>query len=76
MLYSHFDQTYYTIIKREPTMTKNIPLTPTEIQTLLTACMAAIAHYCVNDTEAEPYKAMVERLEELEAEFNTYSKGE
>lgn len=33
-------------------MTKNITLTPAEIQTLLTACMAAIAHYCVNDTEA------------------------
>ena len=57
-------------------MTKNITLSPAEIQTLLTACMAAIAHYCVNDTEAEPYKAMIERLEELEAEFNTYSKGE
>ena len=71
-----FDQTYYTIIKGEPTMTKNITLTPAEIQTLLTACMAAIAHYCVNDAEAEPYKAMIERLEELEVEFNTYSKGE
>lgn len=56
-------------------MTKNITLTPAEIQTLLTACMAAIAHYCVNDTEAEPYKAMIERLEQLEVEFNTYSKG-
>ena len=70
-----FKQTYYTIIKGESTMTKNITLTPAEIQTLLTACMAAIAHYCVNDTEAEPYKAMIERLEELENEFNTYSKG-
>lgn len=70
-----FKQTYYTIIKGEPTMTKNITLTPAEIQTLLTACMAAIAHYCVNDAEAKPYKAMIERLEELEAEFNTYSKG-
>lgn len=57
-------------------MTKNITLTPAEIQTLLTACMAAIAHYCVNDTEAEPYKAMIERLEELEAELNTHSKGD
>lgn len=70
-----FKQTYYTIIKGEPTMTKNITLTPAEIQTLLTACMAAIAHYCVNDAEAEPYKAMIERLEQLEAKFNTYSKG-
>ena len=42
-------------------MTKNITLTPAEIQTLLTACMAAIAHYCVNDAETEPYKAMIER---------------
>ena len=57
-------------------MTKNITLAPAEIQTLLTACMAAIAHYCVNDAEAEPYKAMIERLEELENEFSTYSKGE
>ena len=57
-------------------MTKNITLTPAEIQTLLTACMAAIAHYCVNDAETEPYKAMIERLEELEAELNTNSKGE
>lgn len=56
-------------------MTKNITFTPAEIQILLTACMAAIAHYCVNDTEAEPYKAMIERLEELEAELNTHSKG-
>ena len=71
-----FNQTYYTIIKGEPTMTKNITLTPAEIQTPLTACMAAIAHYCVNDAEAEPYKAMIERLEELEAKFNTYSKGD
>ena len=71
-----FKQTYYTIIKGEPTMTKNITLTPAEIQTLLTACMAAIAHYCVNDTEAEPYKAMIERLEELESELNTHSKGD
>ena len=57
-------------------MTKNITLTPAEIQILLTACMAAIAHYCVNDTEAEPYKAMIERLEQLEAEFNAHSKGD
>lgn len=57
-------------------MTKNIILTPAEIQTLLTACMAAIAHYCVNDTEAEPYKSMIERLEEIESEFNAYSKGD
>lgn len=57
-------------------MTKNITLTSAEIQTLLTACMAAIAHYCMNDAEAEPYKAMIERLEEIEAEVNTYSKGE
>lgn len=71
-----FKQTYYTIIKGEPTMTKNITLAPAEIQTLLTACMAAIAHYCVNDAEAEPYKAMIERLEELEVEFNAYSKGD
>ena len=70
-----FKQTYYTIIKGELTMTKNITLTPAEIQTLLTACMAAIAHYCVNDAEAEPYKAMIERLEELEVELNTHSKG-
>ena len=76
MLYSHFDQTYYTIIKGELTMTKNITLTPAEIQTLLTACMAAIAHYCVNDAEAEPYKAMIERLEELETELNTHSEGD
>ena len=71
-----FKQTYYTIIKGEPTMTKNITLTPAEIQTLLTACMAAIAHYCVNDAEAEPYKAMIERLEQLEVELNTHSKGD
>lgn len=57
-------------------MTKNITLTPAEIQTLLTACMAAIAHYCVNDVEAKPYKEMIGRLEELEAEVNTYSKGD
>lgn len=57
-------------------MTKNITLAPAEIQTLLTACMAAIAHYCVNDTEAEPYKTMIERLEELEVELNTHSKGD
>ena len=56
-------------------MTKNITLTPAEIQTLLTACMAAIAHYCVNDAAAEPYKAMIERLEQLENEYHTYSKG-
>lgn len=57
-------------------MTKNIILTPAEIQTLLTACMAAIAHYCVNDAETEPYKSIIERLEEIESEFNTYSKGD
>lgn len=57
-------------------MTKNITLTPAETQTLLTACMAAIAHYCINDAEAEPYKAMIERLEGLEAEFNTHSEGD
>ena len=38
--------------------------------------MAAIAHYCVNDVEAKPYKEMIGRLEELEAEVNTYSKGD
>ena len=57
-------------------MTKNITLTPAEIQTLLTACMAAIAHYCVNNAETEPYKSMIERLEELETELNTHSEGD
>ena len=53
-----------------------ITLTPAEIETAIYGCMAAIAHYCVNDAEAEPYKAIIEKLEELEAELNTYSKGE
>lgn len=68
--------TNYTIIKGEPIMKHIIVLTPAEIETAISGCMAAISHYCREENEALPYQELIRKLEALQQTKSYYSKGD
>lgn len=51
-----------------------ITLTPTEIETLIYGCMAAISYYCHEENEALPYQELIRKLETLQQTDNIYLK--